>query len=62
MGEAPFIETVVGPLLPARRSNLAIAGLRRLRGLDKVVLNSLVTPMKWDHLSMDTFVPGPDAA
>ena len=61
-GEALFVETVVGLPLPVRGSNLVIAGLRRLRGLDKLVLNSCVKPMKWDHLSADMSVPGTDAA
>ena len=62
MGEALSIETSVGLLLPARQSNLTIVGPRRPRGLDRLVPNSPVKPMKWDHLSADTSVPGLDAA
>ena len=40
VGKAPSTETIVGPSLPARRSNLAIVGPRRLRGPDRLVLNS----------------------
>ena len=61
VGEAPYVETVVSLSLPARRSNLVIVGLRRPRGLDKLVLDSCVKPMKWDHPSADTSVPSPDA-
>ena len=46
VGEAPSVETIVGPLLSARQFNLAIGSLRRPRGPDKLVLNSSVKPMK----------------
>ena len=62
VSEAPFAKTVVGPPLSARWSDLVITGLYRPRGPDKLVLNSCVKPMKWDHLSVDTYVPGPDVA
>ena len=62
VGEAPSAETAVGPLLPTRRSNLVIFDLRRLRGPNKLVLNSCVKLMKWNHPSADTSIPSPDAA
>ena len=62
MGEAPSIETTVGLPLLARQFNLAIAGPRRPRGPDRLVLNSPVKLMNWDHLSADIFVPGSNAA
>ena len=62
MGEAPSAETIVRLPLPARRSNLVIAGLHKSRDPDKLELNSYVKPMKLDHLSVDTFIPGPDDA
>ena len=62
MGDSSFSETTIGPPLSARRSNLAIVGHRRLRGLDRLVLNSPVQPMKWDHLSTDTSILSPDVA
>ena len=46
VGDAPSAETAVGPSLLARRFNLTITGPRRLRGLDRLVLNSPVQPMK----------------
>ena len=52
------METVIGSSLPTRWSNLP----RRPRGPDRLVLNSPIQPMKWDHPLTDTFVPGPDAA
>ena len=61
VGEAVSVETEVGLPLQARRSNLVIAGLRRPRGLDKLVLDSCVKQMKWDHPSAYTSVPGLDA-
>ena len=61
MGDAPSTDTAIGPLLLAKSSNLAITGPRRPRGYDRLVLNSPVQPMKWDHFSTNTFVPGPDA-
>ena len=42
VGEAPFVETIVVPLLFARQFNLTIGGTHRPRGLDKLVLNSPV--------------------
>ena len=62
MGDAPSIETVVGPPIYARRSNTAIASPRRPRGPNMLVLNSPIQPMKWDHLLTETYVPGLDAA
>ena len=62
VGKAPSIETTIGPTLPARWSNLIIACPRRIRGRDKLVLNSPIKPMKWDHLSTDTSISGPDSA
>ena len=61
VGEAPSVETAVGLPLLARQSNLVIVGLRRPRGLDKLVLDSCVQLMKWDHPSADTSVPSPNA-
>ena len=49
VGEAPFVERVVVPSFSARQFNLVIGGLDRPRGPDKLVLNSPVKPMKWDH-------------
>ena len=62
VGEGPFAETTVGQPLLARQSNLAILGPRKPRVLDRLVLNSPFKPMKWDYLSVDTSVPGLDAA
>ena len=62
MGETPSIETTVAPFLFARKFNLVIGGPRRPRGPNRLVLNSPVKPMKWDHPPADTFVPGPDSA
>ena len=62
VGEAPFAETVVGLLLSARQFNLAIGGPHRLRGPDRLVLNSSIKLMKWDHPLVDAFVPGLDVA
>ena len=62
VGEAPFVEIAVGMLFPTRWSDLIIAGLNRPRGPDKLVLNSCVKLMKWDLLSADTSILGPDAA
>ena len=50
--EAPS-EVAVGPLFPARLTN---AGLHRPRGPNRLVLNSLVNPMKWDQPSEETSV------
>ena len=61
VGEAPFVETVVVPLLSARQFNLAISGPHRPRGLDRLVLNSLIKPMKWDHPPTDMTASGPNA-
>ena len=55
MGEAPSIETVVIPLLSTRQFNLGIGGSYRPKGPDRLVLNSPVKPMNWDHPS------GPDS-
>ena len=62
VGEAPSVETTVSPPLPARRSDLVIPGLYKPRGPDKLVVNSCVKLMKWDHLLRDTFTFGPNAA
>ena len=62
VGEAPFAEAVVGPLLSARQFNLVIGGPHRPRGLDRLVLNSPVKPMKWDHPPTEVSLPGPDSA
>ena len=56
--EAPS-EAIVTLLFPARLEN---ACPRRRRGLDRLVLNSLVNMMKWDQPLTDTSVPGHDAA
>ena len=56
--EAPS-KVVVGILFLARLANV---GPRMLRGLNKLVLNSFVNPMKWDQPSANTSVPGSDAA
>ena len=61
VGDAPSTKTVVGWPLSSRRSNLAIASPCRPRGFDRLVLNSHVQPMKWDHPSTDTSIPGPNA-
>ena len=55
-------QLAIGPPLSARRSNLAISGPCRARGPVRLALNSLVQPMKWEHLSTDTSIPGPEAA
>ena len=62
MGEAPSVETVVDPPLPTKRSNLTITSPRRPRGPYRLVLNSHVKSMKWDHLLANTSVPCPNAA
>ena len=62
MGEVPSIEIIVGLPLPARRSNLVIADPCKPRGSYRLVLNSLVKSMKWDHLSADMSIPGLDVA
>ena len=58
VGEAPFTETAVGPLLSARHFNLAIRGPCKPRGSNRLVLNSSVKPMKWDHPPAYSSVPG----
>ena len=62
VGEAPFVETVVVPLVSTRQFNLLIGGPRRPRGHDRLVLKLLVKPMKWDHPPMDASASGSDAA
>ena len=62
MYEAPSIETIVGLLLSTRHFSLAIDSPHKPRGPDRLVLNSPVKPMKWDHPPTDTSVPGPDFA
>ena len=62
VGKAPFAETAVGPLLSARQFNFAIGGPRRPRVFKRLVLNSSVKSMKWDHSLADASVPGLDAA
>ena len=62
VGEAPYVEKIVVSLLFSRQFNLAIGGPRRPRGLDKLVLNSWVKLMKWDHPPMEATAPGSDAA
>ena len=62
VGEAPSSGTAVSPLLKARLFDLVITDLCRPRGPDKMVLNSCVKSMKWDHPLADTYVPGLDAA
>ena len=58
LAEAPSIETaIVIPLLFARQFNLAIGCPHRLRGLDRLVLNSPVKPMKWGA-SANAFASG----
>ena len=55
-GEAP-LEMVAELLFSVKLVN---AGPRRLRGPNRVVLNSPVIPMKWDQPLTGTLVPGPD--
>ena len=47
VGQAPSAETTVGSPLLDRRSSLVITSPCRPRGLDKLVLNSPIKPMKW---------------
>ena len=62
VGEVPSVETVVVPLLFARQLNLVIRGPHRPRGHDRLVLNSQVKPIKWDHPPVDAFALGPNVA
>ena len=62
MSENPYVETNVVPLLFVRQFNLAIGGPRRPRGLKRLMLNSSVKPMKWDHPPADVSTSGLDAA
>ena len=43
-------------------ARLAMAGPRRARMVDMMVLSSYVQLMEWAHPSVDTVVPGPMAA
>ena len=62
VGKAPSIETVVVSLLSTRQFNLAIGSPRRPRGPNRLVLNSSVKPIKWDHPPMDSTALGLDVA
>ena len=45
--EAPYVETIVSPLLQARRSNLIIPDAHKVRLPNRMVLGSYVKPMEW---------------
>ena len=62
MGEAPSVETTVVLLLSARQFNLVIGSPSKLKGPDRLVLNSLIKLMKCDHPLTDPIAPGPNAA
>ena len=56
MGEAP-LEIDAELSFSARLAN---ASPCRLKGPDRLVLNSLVIPMKWEQPLSSAHVPGPD--
>ena len=58
MGEAPS-EIAVGPSFLAK---LTMAGPRRARIPNRMVLGSYVQPMEWDRPSTDTLALGPKVA
>ena len=47
---------------PSFLTRLAMAGPRRAKMLDRIVLSSFVQPMEWNRLSVDTLTPGLEAA
>ena len=56
-GETPSTKTTVGLLLSARQFNLTISGSYKPRGHGRLVLNSPVKPMKWNHPPTDASIP-----
>ena len=47
VSDAPSAKRIIGSLLHARRSNLAILGALKARLPDRLMLGSYVKPMEW---------------